>query len=352
MDKLKSRTIACIRNVFVGDALGAPWENYTFEQIRQETNGRGVTGFTEPKNPRTDLLNYVLGNLTDDSRLSADIAESLIRRGRYDLTDIAMAHLSTARKYTSRLGLGKTTKAAFADWSQYFGSCGKSGRPPSDALPMISGPTGAGNGVAIKIAPLALWHAIRCKKNDNLFAEISEIGAATHPNPLARLSAYVFAELLKDVFDVSLRSETDKLRKLRYIKTCLAKHALIARIEIKEAVQILDEKFVMIAENLKDPDALRREVGVSGYAPESVMFAIATFLRHPTDCRAAMLEAVNAGGDTDSIASMVGALVGANCGLEDEKGKPTIPAEWMAVNPEFQEAISLGERLYIAAQNS
>jgi ADP-ribosylglycohydrolase len=71
---------------------------------------------------------------------------------------------------------------------------------------------------------------------------------------------------------------------------------------------------------------------------------MAVFLRHPRNFRAAVLEAVNAGGDTDSTASMVGALVGANCGLD------VIPAEWLNFRPEFQEPVELGEKLYRIAE--
>lgn len=351
MNKLESRAKACLAGVFIGDAFGAPWENKTALEIAAETQGRGVTGFMEPKNPRTDLFDYALGKLTDDSRLTAAIAESIIRRGRYDITDIALSQLHTARKYTSRLGLGDTTKTAFAEWSQYFFSAGISGRSPADHLPMVFGNTGAGNGVAIKIAPLALWHAIKYKKKSELYFNIREIGAATHPNPLAWLAAYVFAELLRGIFDVSVRSETGKLRELFYVKTRLAECTVKEDRRIQEAVGVLNDKFIIISENLKHPDALREQIGTGCYAPESVMFAIATFLRHPTDFRAALLEAINAGGDTDSVASMVGALVGANCGLEDEQGQPVIPPEWMNFNPEFQYALELGERLYIAANN-
>ena len=53
-----------------------------------------------------------------------------------------------------------------------------------------------------------------------------------------------------------------------------------------------------------------------------------------------ILEAVNAGGDTDTIAAMVGAMIGCNVGLEG------IPEEWLRFRPEFQKALMLGEQLF------
>ncbi len=52
-----------------------------------------------------------------------------------------------------------------------------------------------------------------------------------------------------------------------------------------------------------------------------------------------MLAAINAGGDTDTNGAVVGALIGANVGLDG------IPPEWQSFNPEFQEAILLGGQL-------
>lgn len=64
--------------------------------------------------------------------------------------------------------------------------------------------------------------------------------------------------------------------------------------------------------------------GVTGYIYHSAPVAIFAWLRHAGDYRAAIEGIVAAGGDTDSVAAMAGALVGATAG---EAG---IPAEWVA----------------------
>jgi len=50
------------------------------------------------------------------------------------------------------------------------------------------------------------------------------------------------------------------------------------------------------------------------------MFVVA---RHPQDIRAALLEGANASGDSDSIATLAGALLGARLGLQ------ALPPEWV-----------------------
>lgn len=54
----------------------------------------------------------------------------------------------------------------------------------------------------------------------------------------------------------------------------------------------------------------------------SVPTAVYCFLRHPYSFEEAVVEAVSLGGDTDTIASMAGAISGAWLGVE------AIPEEW------------------------
>jgi ADP-ribosylglycohydrolase len=63
--------------------------------------------------------------------------------------------------------------------------------------------------------------------------------------------------------------------------------------------------------------------GVSGYMYHTVPVAIYAGLRYPDDFRTAVLSAIRCGGDTDTVAAITGALVGARV------GKSGIPDEWL-----------------------
>jgi ADP-ribosylglycohydrolase len=80
-------------------------------------------------------------------------------------------------------------------------------------------------------------------------------------------------------------------------------------------------------------------VGNSVLSWESVPYAIGVFLRNLDDPQAAIREAVNGGGDTDSIASIVGSLMGLLHGLD------ALPADWKE-GKNAQCAITLGYRFY------
>lgn len=62
---------------------------------------------------------------------------------------------------------------------------------------------------------------------------------------------------------------------------------------------------------------------VSGYSLHVMPVAIYAWLRHPVDFRAALISALNCGGDTDTVGAITGALAGLT------GGKRSIPHEWL-----------------------
>src|SRR5205823_6381062 len=82
---------------------------------------------------------------------------------------------------------------------------------------------------------------------------------------------------------------------------------------------------------------LRR--GVSGYMYHTVPAAVHAWLSHPDDIRSAVLAAIRCGGDTDTVAAIVGGIVGARV------GKAGIPAEWLAGLWEWPRTPAWVERL-------
>jgi len=69
-------------------------------------------------------------------------------------------------------------------------------------------------------------------------------------------------------------------------------------------------------------DALGLSKGVTGFMNHTVSMAIAIWLRHHDDYPSAVTTAIVLGGDTDSLAAIVGALVGARVGVDG------IPTRW------------------------
>jgi ADP-ribosyl-[dinitrogen reductase] hydrolase len=62
---------------------------------------------------------------------------------------------------------------------------------------------------------------------------------------------------------------------------------------------------------------------VTGFVEHTVPIALLVSYRHRTDFRTAIEEAISLGGDTDTVAAIVGGIVGAHVGREE------IPLEWL-----------------------
>lgn len=78
-------------------------------------------------------------------------------------------------------------------------------------------------------------------------------------------------------------------------------------------------------------------------AHDAVAAALYVLMRHPDDARAALLEAVNSPGDSDSIGALVGALVGARRGLA------SLPTEWVTDLERSPELAELAHRAAAAS---
>jgi poly(ADP-ribose) glycohydrolase ARH3 len=89
-------------------------------------------------------------------------------------------------------------------------------------------------------------------------------------------------------------------------------------------VPVYREKIEMIQSLVPTADrrAVIEQLGHGVAADEAVPTALYAFLRHPQAFVEAVTYAISLGGETDTIASMTGALAGASLGME------AIPRRW------------------------
>ena len=343
---LLSRVQGCLMGVAIGDAMGMPVEMMTPEEIKEKVPGGQVTGFIDSIQRKIkDTQEYKAGTTTDDWQLTKVVAESLIRCEGYDQTDMTMAHIRALE--STVMGWGTSTRVGIEQVRDYYDSRGTKGRHPSRAPEATVNSKGisrgCGNGVAMKVMPIALAYALDYGTGAyfgfewDVVPQIKNLGKLTHPDvrswsTAVALSYLLMTSLLKDQIIGGLTDE-------EMLNDCIG---MVRRVE-----KINDGTgFASYLEKLKDRDLLfgpieklREVIGTSCFAPESVCFAIAVYLRNKNDFRAGILEAVNSGGDSDSTASMAGALIGSVVGLDG------IPEEWRNFTPTFLEAAELGQEL-------
>ena len=83
-------------------------------------------------------------------------------------------------------------------------------------------------------------------------------------------------------------------------------------------------KFSSLLEHADDKETVVRGLGHGIEAFNSVPTSIFAFLSHSHDFASTIIYAISLGGDTDTIASMAGAISGAYLGID------AIPQEWIA----------------------
>ena len=74
--------------------------------------------------------------------------------------------------------------------------------------------------------------------------------------------------------------------------------------------------------------------GISGYIYHTVPCVLQTWLRYPDDYRAGIQEIIKAGGDTDTTAAILGAIIGARVGVTG------IPTAWIDKIMEWPRSIA------------
>ncbi len=198
----------------------------------------------------------------------------------------------------------------------------KEAEPRDPAFPARRRPQARGNGPSMKIAPFGIRYGELGGgdfESGEALEEIFAFSRMTHEDPICALAAAAIAGIVCDTFTDGASAALERLmpRVLAAESQYAFQHAGPDRFSaaLRTALALVDR-----------PEELWA-FGAAGKSDSltSVPMAIAIWRRHLTDAgpTAAVLEAINAGGDTDTVAAMVGAMVGA---LSDEER--WWPADW------------------------
>lgn len=254
----------------VGDALGLPAENLAPAEIRR------LFGRVD----RFRLLGRT-GYVSDDTEHTAFVAQALIEQ-RDDPAQCARAFARRLRGWVLRLPFG----VGFGTLRACLKLC-------CLVPPTRSGVRSAGNGAAMRAAIVGVVFAQDAARRRS-FGEA--LARTTHTDPRAVAGALWVAEaaacLSRGEPLVLPGPETEDL-------------ALRERLE---AAAGLVAKGAGVAE-------AARELGTTGFVLHTVPFAAFLVARFGDSPRQALEEAVAAGGDTDTVGAIVGALAGARHGL-------------------------------------
>lgn len=302
----RQRAIAgCIIGTAVGDALGLVCEGLSPQRQRRLF-------------PDLERYRFVAGRgmCSDDTEHTCMLAQSLIVTG--GCVDIDHHAKQFASSFAWRLrfwllalpaGVGFATARALLKLWLFI--------PPRH-----SGVFSAGNGPAMRSALLGV-----CYGDDppRLRALVRAATRITHTDPKAEYAALAVA-----------------------VAAHLASLGRAASFH-EELPKWLDgggEELLLLTRKIREQpstEEFARSIGcangVTGYAYHTVPVALHAWLAHPGDFHAAVLAAIRCGGDTDSVAAIVGAIAGAGV------GKAGIPEAWLERLCEWPRSITWMDNL-------
>ena len=315
MPSLRDKITGMMLGVAVGDALGLVVENWSREGIAEKY----PDGIKEYKpNARAGGK---IGVPSDDWQLTKCVGESIIRSLDISLSTQADEHIRAMQETTD--GWGSTTKEA----------CRALANGVSALCSGINGShRGKGNGCAIKISPVAALAIVRIKRHPewdeaflssymNSFCQkVMRLAFMTHNTVLAAQSAVVqqsaLMYCLSPFCDFGDGKEFDDNI---FIKVILRAAVFSQQRAISEKHEkAIDKQTDLFARLLKLHNYPQYNVekiiadfgGLSCFISNSLPGAYMFFLKNPRSIQA-LYDVINAGGDTDSTGSMVGALLGA-----------------------------------------
>ena len=321
----KENFIGCILGGAIGDALGAPIEFLSYDQIQSKHGKAGITGYVEHENG--------YGEFTDDTQMALFTAEGLLRAWHRSVLK-GIGGAQTAITYQSYLRWlhtqGEKVNRANVNNGVYDIEHGwllkrnelfvrrapgntcisalQSGIAGSIELPINDS---KGCGTVMRIAPVGLVY-----KHDReiAFREAVYISALTHGHPSGYLSGGFLASVIADLAN-GFTLDTAIIN---------AKRILSSWESHSEVLRVIDLA-LKIHENFKNKDLTNKEIekiGSGWTADEALAISLLCALHNQNDFEKGVLLAVNHSGDSDSTGAITGNILGLMLGTD------CIPVNW------------------------
>lgn len=287
-ETLKDKFRGAILGSFLGDAFGAGFEGMSAEMARSHLHV---------------LSEKFLRRYTDDTDMTLSLVESMAERGKVDLEDIANKFIVRC-DLTRGYAIG-TIKAVLAL---------RSGAAWNQVSRIVFENGSFGNGGAMRVSPVGLFYH---QSPEDLRKAAMDQANITHVHRLGQWGAVMQAAAV----GWAVLQDPEKPFKKGEMVIQLREVLWPGPIEYQKALNEIEKMFDQ-AGKLKGEEVVRH-LGHGVEAHRSVPTASYISLAHSPDFLDSIRAAISLGGDTDTIAAMVGAIVGAQVG---EKG---LPVEWI-----------------------
>lgn len=297
--------VGCLLGTAVGDAIGLPCE--ALSKRRQKRLFPDING------PR---LLFGRGMVSDDTEHTCMVAQALVVSGgepQRFVQSLSWRLRCWLLGLPAGIGLA-TLRALLKLWMGFS--------------PDRSGVFSAGNGPAMRSAILGVCYGHRL---ESMRALVHASTRLTHIDPRAEHGALAVA--LAAWFAAKGNCDPDLY--------CRGLGSLMGNdsSELVSLVRKAADSANRGEDTEKFADTLGLARGVTGYVNHTVPVALHAWFRYPRDYRTAVLAAIQCGGDTDTVAAIVGGIVGAGA------GRSGIPQEWLNALCEWPRTVTWIENL-------
>lgn len=300
----------------MGDALGASTELYSIDEIKAKWGGLLDDFVAPPADTFAGSLNGVAGLITDDSSQMYVFSEGLIQAGFDNFTNqdwlTCLLRWADMQPYANYKG--PTTEQIVKALQEgrptnTIGLIGTSSRQAPNV--------GTTNGAGMRVAPaglvwpgnlektcqLALLTCLPSHDTNIAIASACAIAAATS-------QAMQPGSSLSSIFEAALWGANYGEQLAREHARCVAGPSIAMRLQLAREIA---ERATSLEQCLREMEGL---IGNSVAAHESIPAAIGLLLYCKGEPWATIHACSNIGNDTDSIATMAGAIAGAWRGFE------------------------------------
>jgi ADP-ribosylglycohydrolase len=312
--------VGALLGMAAGDALGTTYE---FARIDQASYPALATG------PATDIVGggpfgLKAGQITDDTQMAVCLARSLADKGDIDMLDIATRYVAW---FQHAFDVGNQTASALRRIEN-----GESVSTAGRATWHASGRRAAGNGSLMRCAPIGVYFAsaLREERLDRIVEASVMDSIITHADPrcvlaCAAFNAAIARGLTLDKPDVLAQLDTARgavpiaAARLRELWSDDADDLAL----IDAAVADLDRD--LETARSATPDVERVDLDLqrtAGFVRVAFRLAFWHLVNTPS-WRDAVVDVASRGGDADTNAAIVGALLGARDGVS------AIPRAWV-----------------------
>lgn len=298
----QSKARGVLYGLAIGDALGRPLEFIPLSLIKQRYGAQGLCDLPTP------------ALYTDDTQMSLAVAEALVERGDADLDSLMEA---VAAHFIAWKNSPENNRSPGITCMRAIGAL-EAGVPWFE-----SGiPYSKGCGSAMRVAPVGYFYQHDLAR---LRTVAIATGSITHTHRAAEAACLAAAMLVKLALD-GLPPQ-DYLPILEEVTADISDEFDLVLHRSAQALWFVSEEEAM------------RYIGEGWTGDEAVGLALYCVMRYPDDYRKAIWRAANFDGDSDSVACITGAIMGARLGVE------AIPADWLARIEKSEYLADLADRL-------